>query len=256
MDLSQHLQDLGVSEKEARVYISLLELSFDTVQNISKKSKVNRATTYVILKSLIEKGIVSTLEKDSKTYYVANEPKSIFGWLNHQNQEIIRRRNALESIIPQLQSIYNLNLDKPIVKFFEGEQGLIQGAREFYEEFSGKDDAVRLFYSTDLIEKNTRQEFRNEFGKARTDKKVKAIAIYNYAKGEKDPTSGSTRIRVDEKKFPISIDLEIYNDKVFISTIEENLSAVLIQNKQIADSLKTVFELAWLGAQEENKREK
>lgn len=42
--LENKLKELGLADKEARVYLASLELGSDTVQNIAKKSGVNRAT--------------------------------------------------------------------------------------------------------------------------------------------------------------------------------------------------------------------
>ena len=52
----KELQDLGLSEKEAKVYLTALEMGAETAQNIAKKANVNRATTYVQIDSLKAKG--------------------------------------------------------------------------------------------------------------------------------------------------------------------------------------------------------
>lgn len=70
----KELQNLGLSEKEAKVYTTSLELGPDTVQNIAKESGINRATTYVQIGTLKEKGLISEFEKGKKTYFVAESP--------------------------------------------------------------------------------------------------------------------------------------------------------------------------------------
>ena len=82
------LMDIGLSEKEAAVYLALLELGSDTVQHIAKKSAVNRATTYVILDSLKKKGVVSTVEKGTKTHFQAESPESLRKLIRLQEAEI------------------------------------------------------------------------------------------------------------------------------------------------------------------------
>ena len=48
----KQLKSLGFSEKEARVYLALLELGPSTTTEIARKSKINRTTGYDILESL------------------------------------------------------------------------------------------------------------------------------------------------------------------------------------------------------------
>jgi|SRR3989344_829968 len=62
----KELQALGLSEKEAKVYLAALVLGPDTVQNIAKKAGINRPTAYLQIESLKEKGIISEVEKDKK----------------------------------------------------------------------------------------------------------------------------------------------------------------------------------------------
>lgn len=65
---------LGLSEKEAKVYLAALELAQDSAQNIAKKAGVNRPTTYVILEKLMKLGLANTLEENKKTLFVAESP--------------------------------------------------------------------------------------------------------------------------------------------------------------------------------------
>ncbi len=62
--LTKKLEEIGLNEKEAKVYIATLELGEGSASEIAKKSEVNRATTYFILEKLIKMGLVSTSNKE------------------------------------------------------------------------------------------------------------------------------------------------------------------------------------------------
>ena len=64
--LEQELQKIGLSEKEAKVYLAAMELGQAPVQKIAQKAKVNRATTYVILEGLQKKGVITTVDHEKK----------------------------------------------------------------------------------------------------------------------------------------------------------------------------------------------
>ncbi|MDZ4385041.1 MAG: helix-turn-helix domain-containing protein, partial [Candidatus Moranbacteria bacterium] len=72
--LEKDLQEIGLNEKEARVYLSALELGQSTVQDIAKKALVNRATTYFVIESLMKSGLMSSFQKGKKQYFVAADP--------------------------------------------------------------------------------------------------------------------------------------------------------------------------------------
>jgi len=59
------LISLGLSEKEARIYIVLLELEVATAHEVAEKSGVNRSSAYVVLEKMKEKGIVGLVETEN-----------------------------------------------------------------------------------------------------------------------------------------------------------------------------------------------
>jgi sugar-specific transcriptional regulator TrmB len=73
-DLIKELRHFGLSDKEAAVYLASLNLGPASVQDLSHKSKVNRATTYVVIESLTTQGLMSTFVKDKKRYFALAAP--------------------------------------------------------------------------------------------------------------------------------------------------------------------------------------
>ncbi len=53
------LSELGLSAKETQVYLTLLRRGPSSVRHVAEAAQVNRGTTYDILKSLQEQGLVS-----------------------------------------------------------------------------------------------------------------------------------------------------------------------------------------------------
>ena len=84
----KELQHLGLSEKEARVYIASLELGADTAQHIAQKATINRATTYVQIEALKKKGLMSEFEKGKKTLYVVESPDRLQSLLRVFEKEL------------------------------------------------------------------------------------------------------------------------------------------------------------------------
>ena len=55
------LSSIGLQQKEAKVYLALLELEQGTVSKIAKLSGLKRPTIYLILDDLIKNGYVTEL---------------------------------------------------------------------------------------------------------------------------------------------------------------------------------------------------
>lgn len=70
------LRELGLSEKEAVLYLSLLTLDEASVQDISRIAKIERSTTYLLLNALESKGFVRSIKNDP-VHYVACEPEEL-----------------------------------------------------------------------------------------------------------------------------------------------------------------------------------
>ena len=90
MNLEKILQNQGLSEKEARVYLILLELHEALPSTISRKSGIKRPTTYVILDQLMKQGLVSHVKRGPNLYYQASNPKQFLDDQENKFHELKR----------------------------------------------------------------------------------------------------------------------------------------------------------------------
>jgi sugar-specific transcriptional regulator TrmB len=65
---------LGCTEKEARVYTTLLKQGFSTVSALCKALQEHRPTCYTLLATLTEKELVNKVKKGNRFYYEASDP--------------------------------------------------------------------------------------------------------------------------------------------------------------------------------------
>ena len=62
-DLLITLQNYGFSEKEAKVYLTTLELGSSPASSIARRSEINRATVYTLLEELKKRGMAMETTK-------------------------------------------------------------------------------------------------------------------------------------------------------------------------------------------------
>lgn len=247
--LINELKKIGLSDKESKVYLATLELSQASVQDIARKAGVNRPTTYVILDSLIKKGLASTYAaKDKKVHYVAESPEMLINALELQKTEIKEKQKMINDLMPQLRAIYNSQENKPVVRFFEGKEGLRTMVQE---QMSSKADVIRAVFSLDDLRRVYSKEEVNQAYQERVNKQTKSKAMFTLKEGEdrSNPSALDERLRLPADKFPINCDIAFFDNKMRIASLGDKLSGVIIEDENIYKTFVSLYELAWLGAQ-------
>jgi len=243
------LQKIGLSEKEARVYLAALELGEAPAQEIAKKAGINRTTAYFHIEELIKKGLISSIEKKKKRYFYASNPENLLRMIDLKEKEISDLKKDLNSFLPELKTIYNLAPHKPKVRFFEGIEGLksIQEdilRSKFKEGFGlvNLDDAYKVFPPSP---KDHRHKLKKKFLKEKVVRKI----IYTSRKGEilpkKETNPPVERKFIDPQKFSFHTEIYIYGEKIALMSYKGKLIGVIIEDSELAQSLKVLFKLAW-----------
>lgn len=241
----KQLQDAGLSEKESKVYLAALELGAETAQNIAKKAGINRATTYVQIESLKEKGLMSEFEKGKKTFYTAETPDRLDTLLNAMESDLSFKREELQKIIPALGEMFAGAGERPKVRFYEG----VEGTKAIRDEFlKNKSKKVYSFTNLDkLFEQFPKHE--DEFSSRRIAAGIESYIIYTRQEGPMDNATDRSKLRnakfISSEKMPINADITIFDDKISLATYKIKPSAIIIENKEIAETLKSVFQFIW-----------
>lgn len=229
----------------------------DSVQNIAKKAAINRATTYVILEKLMGLGLISTYEKGKKTFFVAENPKELLNILNEEKTEIETREKDLKENLNQLIAVYNREKGKPIVRFFEGAEGL-EALDRYGRNQLKRNVEIMNFSPFDLIERmfpNRRKTSLNE----RVRLGIKSRTIYTreqpFSKAE-DNDQLRESIILRKEKYPFTASMTIYPEwgiKLYYYG-EAKPYGVAIESRELAQNMKLFYQLAWQGAKEESPR--
>ncbi|QQS23281.1 hypothetical protein IPM19_01810 [bacterium] len=240
----KELQNLGLSEKEAKVYATSLELGADTAQNIAKQSGINRATTYVQINELIEKGLMSEFEKGKKTYYIAESPNRLKNLLGVIEKELELKKSQANAVIPNLLSMFDGMGERPKVRFFEG----LEGARAMRDDFlKSKDKMIYSIIDYDKLFKYFPDQQEN-YTDHRAKKKVRTRVFYVSQKPVKDANSKQylrEAKHIPADKINIGASFTITDNKISVSTYSHKPIGIIIESEQIANTCRSMFEFFW-----------
>jgi sugar-specific transcriptional regulator TrmB len=248
MQYLKSLQKLGFNQHEQDVYFALLQLEKATANEIAYKAKTKRPTTYDILYRLRQQGFIAETYENKKRYFIANPPENLL--------EIIEsRKRELKDDLPELLGIFNTKARKPKVEYFEGLDGIIQ----LYEDTLGvleKGDELLAYVGNYEIPEL--DKYMHDYVIRRAKKGIRARGIAENKPGIKEFTrENKAQLRVtklvSESEYNLKNEINIYANKVFIISFKPELFGVLIESKEVADTQRAIFEMAWRGISRESK---
>lgn len=250
--MDKELQVVGFQEKEAKVYMAALELGKGTVQQIAQKADLKRPTTYFIIEGLMKRGVVSSFYEGKKQFFIAENPEVLVDLFKQEKKDLAKREEQFNKLLPQLRSINNRQKDKPVVKYYEGKEGILSMVSEHAR--MSHDQEVYSAYSRDLIDKFLSPKELSSITNERLSHNLNVKALYTHSKGDLELLPKTERIRLSEDEFPVSCDIAFYEDRVRIASLKGRFVGVVIEDKEIAKSLRAIFQLAWKWVESQRKK--
>ncbi|KKR21126.1 MAG: hypothetical protein UT48_C0013G0016 [Parcubacteria group bacterium GW2011_GWE2_39_37] len=243
MDLTI-LKKIGLNDKDIKIYLKLLEHGAMSVRSLAELAELNRGTAYDILKKLQELGLVAFYHQDTKQRFVAEDPEKLLKILKEQEAELKSAKEKFSELIPELKSLQDKDGNRPVTKFYEGSAGI-----KFIldDVLSSMKDLDKYFvYSSEGIREDVYAAFP-EFNNKRIKQGITAKTI--------SLSAGGGTYGLDERKWlKASTATEenmtyiiIYADKcAFIARDSSNNPVgVIIENKMIYETQKTIFKQLW-----------
>ncbi len=231
------LEELGLTETEARVYIAMLELGPESVQNIARTANISRTAAYDIIHSLQEKALASTFLQGKKTFFSAEDPDKLQTYFKNRLTLMQEQFSTFKRHIPELRSLQVK--DKPQVRHFQGIAGLealfrdatILGAKEILE-FADADQVYSHVDSKELL-------------LLRSSTAYQKIPIRVLHKGAIRNIRPNTKYRGLKDASPFEGVVWIYEDRVAFVNFSGAIDVVILENPVIAQTMRLLFEQSW-----------
>lgn len=237
-ELVKQLEQIGLDDKEAEIYLAVLKLGKGLIVDIARKSGVKRTTVYEYLDDLERKGLVMKTVKGKRILYLPEKPERIVKILES-------RKKKAENMLPELRSLYAASSGKPSVRFYEG----IEGMRSIYREMTQTPKTLWAVFSADaytqvFTERDGHEFLENikESGGQIKDMVMDTKAGREYVKAEYNKGFGGSKLLPDN--FKLSADILVSGNKVAMNSMT-SLVGVVIENKAIADMQRNFVKFLW-----------
>lgn len=242
MDQTALLKELGLTDAEAIVYISLLESGKCGAGSIIRKAGFHRATTYQILRRLMEKGFVSSVVEEKAEHFSAASPKRLLDVL-------LEKENKLRKALPSLEALCAAGRENQEITVYSGAKGIRSALDRMLDEL-GKRGEYFDFGVSGLFREVIGPYFQS-WQEAKKKNRITSHVIFNceVKENKKLLQEYYGKARFCPKGNPSFTDTMIYNDTVvlLIWTAKPPL-AIVIKNRENAQSYKNQFLLMWKNA--------
>lgn len=234
------LQEIGLTKKEAKIYLAALELGETTIQRIAKKSGVKRATIYRIVDELKNKGLMASYRKKSGTVYWAENPKKL-------NEKVQAKADLMAKILPNMLAITNLIDIKPLIKYYEG----MDEIKELYIETLNFPEQEVVAWESGTAYAQYGEKFWDEiYIPKRLENKIWTRIIYSdVAVGKKHQEVDEKflrKVRIEHSKdFKFEIQVKLFGGKYSAFISNEEIIGIIIESPKIFNTLKSIFEVHW-----------
>ncbi len=251
MNLTKTFEQLNLREEHLAIYLANLERGESSISKLAIKSNVPRTTIYSLIEDLIKQGLITKTLKREKANYVAADPEVLAILLDNKQKEIAQSLNAVKDNLSELKSMQNKKSNKPKVEFLEGAEGIKQA---YNMTFDAKEILIQCLAENyeEVVKGKFFEEYFEKFFKKTNIRSKEILKLEDDDYVSEYRSDKNLQLRVPVKPGS-ETDVMIYDDKViFVSFNKERPYSLVITDKDIATSLRNIYNLAWEQAKRED----
>ncbi len=246
------LKDLGLSPNEAKIYEALLRIGSASAPAIAEATGVHKRNIYDTLPRLLAKGLIYHIVDTKDSTYALTPPDKL-------NDLILEKDDKLKKILPTMREQFKKQATKEAVYVYKGKEGFKNYLRDILKV--GEDvyfiGAKGGWFDTEL------QVFIQRFLKTAKKKNITYRHIFDAEVKTLAPdivASLGKPYRFLPPKYSTIGAIDIFGDHVVtfsgltLKNIDDNVTLIVIVNKELADCYRTWFQFMWDHCPQEPKK--
>ncbi len=231
------LENLGLNEKEAIVYVACLRYPALGIAELAKHSGIQRTYLYDLTEKLVDKGFLVQTKRDDKKVFSAVSPRAVL----RTEQEKLK---SFHELVPELEALADKKNKRPEIIYYEGGREL---ARMMEGSVMRGGECLifcdEMFYAKD----NGQYQKKNVGQRLKSGTRCRVLsALTNAALDSQKSDDKEARITrmLPRDLFEPKVLVAMYRDKTLVANHVKNFGFV-VEDEEFADTLKTIFELIW-----------
>lgn len=241
MELEDILEKIGLSKREALVYLQLLKSGPLSPTEIAGKTGIKRPNVYDSLKSLESKGLIHYQYKFKRRLIAASSPNNLLE-INEQKFELTKK------VLPTLLSLDKEQSFEPSITFYQGRKGM----RELTSEYpkARKKEAWFLISAQDT-NKMLGKEFIESLIQERIKRGTHLRSLQTAEKAETweghttEAGKRITEIAYVPPEYSFSLSVGVYDDIVVVISSKREGFGFRVESKEFAEVMRMFYDIAW-----------
>jgi len=242
------LKKIGLTDGEISVYQALLDIGECTKTKLAKQSGVSPSNIYDITNRLIEKGMVSKVEKNGVAHFSCASPHHIMNYLDDKEKEVSKERDFVNEILPALLAKFNEQKEKVNVEVFIGWNGMKIVFDDLINELE-KGEHNYVFGASKGESAEKADMFFLKMSRKRAEKGIITNIIFNEElRKRKERIEFFIKSRKCNVKFlqqSTPAEIIVYKDRTIILILTKDPLLIRITGKEVNESFKQYFDLMW-----------
>ncbi len=235
------LEEIGLRENEAGVYLAALSRGPTTALWLAKATGIKRTTVYSALEALQQKGLIHTQARGFKRLFVAENPEKLENVLD-------TRKRLLQGVLPELSARYfKLRSNEGFIKHYKGIAGVKRVYDSLLRELRAKDFYLVISDQQKWISHDPAYFERFKRERAKLGLRIQLLLQDSVsARGNKPIQSKyNEQIKILPKQYQLATNMVIVPHKVIIVQTVEPIMALVIENQSVVQMNKVLFEMIW-----------
>lgn len=239
MKVERELKELGFTDNEIKVYLTLFRIGKAKAGRIAKEAALERTSTYNALKRLEEKGVIAAVMEGKTRIFSVGPAEKL-------KDMLLEKEEVINSLIPQLKTLQRYEREKENISKFRGYAGVKTVLNDMLRTCEEKEEYLIMGSEGQLSKRMP--EFAKIFVAKKDKKKLKARILVRAARKEQQEsyaTSKYTTKRYVPQDVISPTNVSIYKNKVSMILWSEVPEAILIDNEDVAETFRSYFEFMW-----------
>ena len=244
------LERLGFEVLEIRTYLSLLELGPETAGVLAKRTGAVRVTQYLLLRRLVEKGLVTQSVRGGIKLFSAEPPDKVNQLYLEKIEALQQDQQTYLKLLPQLHATQREKLLAPKFQIFEGADGVRHVLKDM---LLYRDIETQAYWPIKKMLEVLSADFFRGHNTERIKRNLSTRAIWPKDQSvdlKTHPYLGvgekfKREIRIAPPEINFTMGYWIYGNKVaFLSSRKEHYGYI-IESAELSEMLLSQFNLIW-----------
>lgn len=255
-NLIKFFQNLGLDENQTKICVSLSSDGRQSMLNLARKTGINRTTVYRLCEELQQKKLVQILKEEKRVEAEMQDLPALREAIKTKEDELSEIKALFPQIESYLKSSEDIEQTGTKVIFYRGKENIKQ---LFWNTLKSEKEILGYTYrdSTEIIGEEFSLKWHEEF--ITRGLVIRHIYSDNYKHGELENALTELLKKkyvhfdahfkeryISSNVLDITTQIDIYNNVVaYYRWYMDEVYAVEIHNKELANMQRQIFEIVW-----------